>query len=146
MSFSNDPAPPSAPEAAYIVNSPITSAASQRRKIQIVRERLYTSMDSYSTTNRSLSGDAVANHFRAQALEYGQDVGCVFLLWGSSVPTTKAVEVLVKGVGKGNISEHEIFLGLGENFGRHTSPWARYLKLRTVCSVKPVKVSYLAHR
>jgi hypothetical protein len=112
-----------------------------KRRRNIPRSTAYNEMELSSTPNERDIRDPFLPYFKAKAVQYGQDVGCVFLLWGSRASIKRATDVLVKGVGThDNVSEDEIFWDLRKKFQKFAHPWARYLKLRKISSIKPVKV------
>jgi hypothetical protein len=82
--------------------------------------------------------DKLFNYFEKEAKKY-DDSRCVFLLWGSEdseKSTTCAIDVRISD----SDAEGTVFHELKEAYYNKRGRWRKYLALRDVTQVKPVKV------
>lgn len=123
------------------------------RKDRDLRRRTYMRyierMMAREPTSEDLE-DPFLRYFETQRVEYGEDASCVFLLWGhlatsqpSTCPVLKARDIPIKSTGvapKRKASEERVFLDMRRAFYKHTKSWTSHLGLRTISSLKPIKV------
>jgi hypothetical protein len=86
--------------------------------------------------------DELFDYFQREAEKHG-DSQCVFLLWGSEdseKSTTCANDVRISD----SDAEETVFHELKEAYYDKRGRWRKYLALRDVTQVKPVKVCYVS--